>query len=115
MVHGKKVKFFEGFVFDSWLQAIVTVVGMVAVVVIVLWSLAALLISNGKALYAYEDTVGYVVEQGDTLWTIARRYTTEQQDVRRAIDIIEEVNECDANLHPGQWLEIPVFNVTLGD
>lgn len=64
--------------------------------------------------YAYSDTVGYVVEQGDTLWTIARRYSTERHDVRKVIDIIEEINDCTATIYPGDWLDIPVFDITLG-
>lgn len=101
--------FFEGWDFKSWGEAIATLALMVTVcagvVVFLVWSFTA----ADKAAYEYTETTTYWVEQGDTLWTIARHYSTDRQDVRRVIDIIEEVNDCDATIYPGQLLTIPVF------
>lgn len=115
MVNKKKVKFFDGFVFHSWPQAIGTVVLMVAVCIGVLVGTFWLLVHGSDHFYEYDKTVTYFVEQGDTLWTIARRYSdTRNHDVRRVISMIEEINDCNANIYPGDLLEIPVFNCLCG-
>lgn len=115
MVGNKKVTFFEGFQFKNWGQAIGSTALMVAVIIAVVFGTAWLLIHGSDHLYEYDDTVTYFVEQGDTLWTIARRYSdTNNHDVRRVISIIEEINDCNANIYPGDPLEIPVFNCLCG-
>lgn len=68
-----------------------------------------LLIASDRSTYEYTDTTLYWVEQGDTLWKIARDYSTDRQDVRRVIDIIEDLNDCTATIYPGQCLTVPVF------
>ena len=110
MVNKKKVRFFDGFVFDSWPQAIGTAVLLIAVCIGVLAGTFWLLVHGSDHWYEYEDTVTYYVEQGDTLWTIARHYSSENHDVRRVIDMIEEINDCNATIYPGDALEIPVFS-----
>lgn len=59
--------------------------------------------------YEYNQTVAYWVEPGDTLWGIAREYSTPRQDVRKVVTLIENVNNCTATIHPGDMLIIPVF------
>lgn len=111
MVGKKKVKFFEGFEFNNWLEAIGSAVLLVVVVGGITLGTLALLIGHNRHLYDYTDTVMYQVESGDTLWTIARQYTNhEKQDVRRVIDIIEDINDCTADIYPGDCLTIPVFD-----
>lgn len=115
MVNNKKVTFFEGFEFKNWLEAIGSVVLMVVVIGAVITGTVLLLLHGSDHFYEYEDTVTYYVEQGDTLWTIACRYSdTKNHDVRRVIDIIEEINDCNANIYPGDALEIPVFSCLSG-
>lgn len=109
MVNKKKVRFFEGFVFDNWFQAIGAVVLLSAVLVAVLFGTVWLLIHGSDHFYEYEDTVTYYVEQGDTLWTICRQYSGDNHDVRRVIGMVEEINDCTAIIYPGDALEIPVF------
>lgn len=111
MVGNKKVTFFEGFEFKNWGEAIRSVVLIVVVLAAVGFGTAWLLIHGSDGFYEYEDTVTYYVEQGDTLWKIARQYSDpKNHDVRRVIDIIEEINGCNANIYPDDALEIPVFN-----
>lgn len=110
MVNKKKVRFFDGFEFDSWPQAIGTTLLMLAVCIGVLGGTFWLLVHGSDHWYEYEDTVTYYVEQGDTLWTIARHYSSDNHDVRRVIDMIEEINDCNATIYPGDSLEIPVFS-----
>lgn len=111
MVNKKKVRFFEGFEFDTLAQAIGNAVLLVVVVGAVAFGTIWLMIHGRDSFYEYEDTVTYYVEQGDTLWVIASRYSDNgKHDVRRVIDLIEEINDCNANIYPGDALEIPVFS-----
>lgn len=101
--------FFKGWDFKSWGEALGT-----AALLIILCAGATVfftwaLISADKAAYEYTETTTYFVESGDTLWRIAREYSTDNQDVRRVIDIIEDINDCTATIYPGQSLTVPVF------
>lgn len=51
--------------------------------------------------------VTYVVEPGDTLWSIARRVAP-GRDPRPVVDGLIEVNDVRAGLQAGQELSIPV-------
>lgn len=105
----KDTPFFEGWDFKSWPEAIATTVVLVAACALVLWFLCWAFITADKAPYEYTETTTYWVEPGDTLWRIAREYSTDRQDVRRVIDIIEDLNNCTATIYPGQSLTVPVF------
>lgn len=48
----------------------------------------------------------YVVKQGDTLWSIAKRYT--DGDPRKLIYEIRELNNITPVIRPGQEIKIPV-------
>lgn len=51
--------------------------------------------------------VGYIVKNGDTMWTLAKRYMTSEESIR-------EVNELDGeSLHPGQKLLIFKENMSI--
>lgn len=101
--------FFEGWDFKSWGEALAALTVMLAAIVAVITFGVWLFISSDKQTYSYEDTTTYWVEEGDTLWRIAREYSTERQDIRRVIDIIEDINDCNATIYPGQMLTVPVF------
>jgi Tfp pilus assembly protein FimV len=51
--------------------------------------------------------VTYVVESGDTLWSIARRVAP-GRDPRPVVDNLIEANDLRSGLQPGQELSIPV-------
>lgn len=54
----------------------------------------------------YEDTT-VVVQEGDTLWGIAKDAVGEKVDVRQSIrEIITENNLDGANIHPGMTLKV---------
>lgn len=110
MVNKKRVAFFTGFEFSDWPQAILCAGILFISIVATITILIKLAVAVDTEKYAYENTVYYEIEQGDTLWTIARRYTTSEQDVRRVIGIIKDINKCDSTIYPGDWLEIPDFS-----
>lgn len=56
----------------------------------------------------YEDTT-VIVQEGDTLWDIAKNAVGEKVDVRQSIrEIITENNLDGANIHPGMTLKVKV-------
>lgn len=110
MVGSKKIKFFDGFEFDNWMQVIKYLAAIFMVLALVI-GIAWFCVKQYITLYDYDDTVTYYVEQGDTLWIIARQYSDpNKHDPRRVIAIIENINDCDSAIFPGEALEIPIFN-----
>ena len=49
-----------------------------------------------------------VVSKGDTLWSIAKLYNFDNQDIRSKIDEIKELNEISSNIKIGQELKIKI-------
>ncbi|MDD6154776.1 MAG: LysM peptidoglycan-binding domain-containing protein [Eubacteriales bacterium] len=55
------------------------------------------------------EPVEYVVESGDSLWSVASQYTDNDTDVRETVYKIRKANNLtDAGLTAGQTIEIPV-------
>lgn len=50
------------------------------------------------------------VERGDTVWSIATKYSTHSQDIRHVIAVMKEVNNLNrsVDIYPGQTLRVPV-------
>ena len=50
-----------------------------------------------------------VVNNGDTLWNIASRFTGEKEDVREVMYRISRANDLNAKyVYPGQVLKVPL-------
>jgi Tfp pilus assembly protein FimV len=83
----------------------------VRVIAIVLVVAGALLVAPGLARGDGPDRpaprVTYVVESGDTLWSIARRVAP-GRDPRPVVDGLIEANDLRGGLQAGQELSIPV-------
>jgi hypothetical protein len=81
------------------------------VIAIVLVVAGALLVAPGLARGDGPDRpaprVTYVVESGDTLWSIARRVAP-GRDPRPVVDGLIEANDLRGGLQAGQELSIPV-------
>ena len=61
------------------------------------------------------DTV--IVKQNDSVWTLARRYTTDEthaMDLQKAIIEVNGLEPDGSNLRVGQRLQVPVLKQTTG-
>jgi len=55
------------------------------------------------------ETMAYTVNKGDTLWAIARKYTSKDKDIRQTIYEIEKLNNLkNATIYPGQTIQIKI-------
>lgn len=76
---------------------------------IFLWSMAPSTISNA---YLQGNTFTTIeVRQGDDVWHIAKKYSSEKDDIRELVFAIIELNHLDknANIFPGQTIKIPLI------
>lgn len=80
---------------------------LIVVVMLILGALTVVTFADSYSLDIdkYEVTT-YCVKQGDTLWGIAERYCSNSDDIRVWINEVEDLNDCTANIYPGQILEI---------
>ena len=86
-------------------RALVRVLATVLVVAVFL--LVAPGLARGVGPDRPEPRVTYVVQPGDTLWSIARRVAP-GQDPRPVVDGLIEANHIQGGLQAGQELSIPV-------
>ena len=55
-----------------------------------------------------KEFITITVHRGDTLWSVAKEYGEQNQDVRETIDEIKQLNHMQSgNLISGQTLKIP--------
>jgi len=56
------------------------------------------------------ESIAVIVEEGDSLWGIAKRFTNDQIDIRQYINLILEHNKKDTDeIYPGDILEVPLY------
>jgi hypothetical protein len=77
------------------------------VLVVAVFLLVAPGLARGDGPDRPAPRVSYVVEPGDTLWSIARRVAP-GQDPRPVVDGLIEANDLHGGLQAGQELSIPV-------
>ena len=79
-------------------------------------TMCLLIVAIGTAVYVrhtaaftLEVRETYIVEQGDTLWAIAAKFSPRRMDVRDYIYRLRVANEltASATIHPGQELTLP--------
>lgn len=67
-----------------------------------------LLVSAGAAESPPAPTQNYIVQNGDTLWSIARSVADEGEDLRPLVGTISDLNHLGGDgIVPGQALRIP--------
>lgn len=58
------------------------------------------------------NEVSYIeipIKSGDTLWELAKKFSSKEKDVRKAIDKIRYINHLNTlDLYPGQIIKIPI-------
>lgn len=81
--------------------------GLIALILI-----AGLITYEHNARYSFDTTAQIVVQQGDSLWTLAEQARTNpRQDIRQIVFIIEQQNELAGGfIFPDQILVIPIFS-----
>ncbi|MCT4596201.1 MAG: LysM peptidoglycan-binding domain-containing protein [Anaeromicrobium sp.] len=48
------------------------------------------------------------IEKGDTIWTIARKFTSKEEDIRKTVHMIGEINNLNSwDIYPGQSIKVP--------
>lgn len=75
---------------------------------------------TGMNMVLAEEPVYYnqkiTVHSGDTMWSIANRWSDDKEDVREVMHRICEANNLKSkHIYPGQVLTIPVKAVTQND
>ncbi len=75
---------------------------------VAVWSITPLASSNAFLGVSHYSTVD--VKAGDTVWGIAGKYVTNQDDIRDLTQAIKEVNglRSNAQIFPGQVLKVPM-------
>ncbi|ACB85087.1 LysM peptidoglycan-binding domain-containing protein [Natranaerobius thermophilus] len=76
------------------------------------------IINEDKVSYqnkdANDDELEYekvIINEGDTLWNIAIEHTNENQDPRKSIEEIRQLNDMDcANITVGEKIKVPESN-----
>jgi len=84
----------------------------ILVMVMLIAFASATLISNSKAEASSVTTyMQVVVDDNDTLWTIAESYCNVNMDLRDYIYDVCEINDIDSNdvLHAGDVLFVPLY------
>lgn len=77
--------------------------GFAAIIILLL--VLYIRLSANTTEYAYKTVY---VEAGQTLWGIAERYNNTDLEIRDYIEVVCEHNGIDANIRPGQAIDVPV-------
>ena len=78
------------------------------IVVIALSMLFMLLFQDTASGNNIPEYSTIIVAKGDTLWSIAKLYNFDNQDIRDKVDEIKELNDISSNIKIGQELKIKI-------
>jgi len=77
---------------------------VVAILVMIAFLLGCVCSGNG---YEVEEVS---IHDGDTLWSIADKYTDDKEDVRETVHIIKKINGMDdVIVYPGEVIYVPIY------
>ena len=61
--------------------------------------------------YQFTNSEPYVVSEGETLWSVAERYSTDEHDTRKVMQIIKELTGKDnSSVQVNETLIVPLFD-----
>ncbi len=81
------------------------------VIIVFIFSLLYLLGGFINIVEGYEPNkyMEIYVKGGDTIWGIARKYSSKAIDIRESIYKIERLNKLESfNIRPGQLIKVPI-------
>lgn len=85
---------------------ITVISALIFVLGVLISSAAMMMVASADAPVAWQEIT---VNDGDTLWAIAGKISSESEDIRLKVHaIIEENNLKGANIYPGDTLRVPV-------
>lgn len=85
------------------MRKFIIIAGIIVVVILILGAVR----SSGKPGFEMYET--YVIENGDTLWDIAKKYKPENISYREYIYKLREYNGITAEIQPGQAIEVLIL------
>ncbi|WP_176461585.1 cell division suppressor protein YneA [Anaeromicrobium sediminis] len=63
---------------------------------------------NNTPLKEKGNYIEIYIEKGDTIWTIAKKFTSKEDDIRKTVHIIGEINNLNSwDIYPGQSIKVP--------
>ena len=90
--------------------AYIVAIGIIAFIILLFTAVTKICINvvfgATETSAAIVETEDYVVNDGDTLWTIATEYKKDKQDVREYVYQLRELNNIDCIIYPGQTIKI---------
>ncbi len=85
---------------------ITVISAMIFILGVVLSTAAFMLVASAEAPVVWKEVI---VEEGDTLWAIAKTISCESEDIRLKVHaIIDENSLMGATIHPGETIRVPV-------
>ena len=98
--NSKRYRIASKFRFTAFMSIVVLLLGI---------TLGSLMGYNDASGDSTQEYVKVVVSNGDTLWSIAQRYSNNSKDIRSLIYEISELNGIDSSrIYAGQELSIPI-------
>lgn len=83
---------------------------LLSILVLIIFSLLLGFKVNAKEEHNIQMEAVYV-NSGDTLWSISRKFVSQDMDIRQYIDNVIKLNNLESVIiKPGQLLYMPVFN-----
>lgn len=82
----------------------------VSILILSMFFSVANVFANDQGSVKNDQYIIVSVHSGDTVWSIASRYTNNKSDIRDFIYTIRKINSLDKNaeIYPGQVLKIPI-------
>ncbi len=89
----------------------IVMLSLIFIFIIVLW---AVVLGNFNSYADKEKDINYyelTVNYGDSMWSIAKKITPDNMDIRNTIYIICDYNDLETEeIYAGQVLKVPEFN-----